>query len=70
MFVRPLRFETRLPVSVSQMIVSVSKPPVAMRLPSSLNAMKASACSVNAPLFGTFIDVNSRPFATSQSLTT
>src|SRR5689334_1951164 len=27
MFVRPLRFERRLPVSVSQMIVSVSKPP-------------------------------------------
>ena len=61
MLVRPVRFETRFAVSVSQMIVSVSKPPVAIRFPSSLKAMNASACAANVPLFGTFNCVNSRP---------
>src|SRR6185503_15784293 len=51
MFVRPLRFERRLPVSVSQTIVSVSKPPVAIRFPSSLKLTIASPYAAKAPLF-------------------
>jgi hypothetical protein len=69
MFVRPLRFESRLPVSVSQTIVSVSKPPVAIRFPSSLKLTIASPYAAKAPLFGTFNAGNSRCVAVSHILT-
>src|SRR5215213_7355487 len=52
MLVRPLRFESRLPVSVSQTIVSVSKPPVAIRFPSSLKLTVASESDLRIFLSG------------------